>query len=422
MLKKAVSLVAIVAAVAIASPARAQNVQFAGFPEGPGMDILRTKCRTCHMPDRVKQKGRERDAWDALVHNMMNRGADITDTELPVLIDYLAKNWPPGNADESAPVSVMALRPMAAQATVEFQEWDLPTPNSHPHDPLAAADGSIWYTGQAANLLGRIDPKTGEVKEFKLKTPQSGPHGLTEDKQGNIWYTGNTKAHIGKLNPKTGEVTEYPMPDPAARDPHTPVFDQKGNLWFTVQSGNMIGRFNPTSGDLTLRTSPTPKSLPYGMAFNSKGIPFYVEFGTNKVAAIDPDKLVIREWTLPNADSRPRRMAIDSADVIWYTDYARGYLGRLDPKTGDVKEWASPAGPRSAPYGIAVINGDIWYSESGVTPNTIVRFEPSTERFQIWNIPSGGGVVSNVSVTKEGNLVIAESGVNKVAMVTISRD
>jgi virginiamycin B lyase len=33
-----------------------------------------------------------------------------------------------------------------------------------------------------------------------------------------------------KLNPSTGEITEYKMPDPAAKDPHTPVFDQHGAL------------------------------------------------------------------------------------------------------------------------------------------------------------------------------------------------
>jgi virginiamycin B lyase len=422
MVSKASFFLVAIAVLALgAAPAHAQNVQFAGYPEGPGMDILRTKCRVCHMPDRVKQKGREKDAWDALVHNMMDRGADISDVELPVLVDYLTKNWPPGNADEAAPVAVTAVRPMANQVTVNFKEWTVPTPNSHPHDPLAASDGSIWYTGQRANLLGRIDPKTGDIKEFKLKTPESGPHGLTEDKNGNIWYTGNLKAHIGKLNPKTGEITEYPMPDPAARDPHTAVFDQKGTLWFTLQGANMIGRFNPSNGDLALRNSPTSQSLPYGIAMSSKGVPFYVEFGANKVASIDPDKMVIREWTLPNAEARPRRLAVDANDVIWYSDYARGYLGRLDPKTGDVKEWASPGGTSSRPYGIAVINGDVWYSESGVMPNTLIRFEPGTERFQVWNIPSGGGVVRNVSVTRDGNLALAESGMNKVALVEISR-
>ena len=34
-----------------------------------------------------------------------------------------------------------------AQVAVSFMEWTVPTKGSHPHDPLAAADGSIWYTG-----------------------------------------------------------------------------------------------------------------------------------------------------------------------------------------------------------------------------------------------------------------------------------
>ena len=37
---------------------------------------------------------------------------------------------------------------------VSFKEWTVPTPRSFPHDPLAAADGAIWYTGQMASTLG----------------------------------------------------------------------------------------------------------------------------------------------------------------------------------------------------------------------------------------------------------------------------
>ncbi len=44
---------------------------------------------------------------------------------------------------------------------VQIQEYEVPTPMSRPHDALAP-DGSLWYTGQGANKLGRIDPKTGE--------------------------------------------------------------------------------------------------------------------------------------------------------------------------------------------------------------------------------------------------------------------
>src|SRR6267143_5883844 len=71
-----------------------------------------------------------------------------------------------------------------------IKEWPVPTPGSRPHDPRVARDGSIWWTGQLANKLGRLDPRTGEMKEYLLKTPRTGPHGLAEDREGNIWFTG----------------------------------------------------------------------------------------------------------------------------------------------------------------------------------------------------------------------------------------
>jgi len=396
--------------------ARAQDV----FPDGPGMDILRTKCRTCHMADRVTQvPGRGAEGWQTLVTSMMNRGATVTEDEMPVLVEYLAKNWP---VDRKLPtMNFTPLAPMAAHVKAEFTEWDVPIPAAQPYDPLEASDGSIWYSAQKANVLGRLDPKTGDTKEYKLKTPQSAPDGLAEDRDGNIWYTASSKGLIGKLNPKTGDVNEYAISDPAARDPHTLAVDQKGNLWFTIQQGNMIGRFVPATGDLKVLPAPTKNSLPYGIAVTAKGVPFYAAFGTNKLASIDPATMAIREWKLPDPGARPRRVAIDSDDNVWYTDYARGYIGRLDPMTGDVDEWAAPGGAKSQPNAIAAINDDIWFSESGSVPNELVRFEPSTERFQTWNIPSGGGVVENISVGKDGSLALAESGVNKIALVKISR-
>lgn len=83
------------------------------------------------------------------------------------------------------------------------------------------------------------------------------------------------------------------------------------------------------------------------------------------------------------------------------------------------KEWPSPGGPDSQPYGITVLHDVIWYSETGVRPNTLVRFDPRSEKFQSWAIPSGGGVVRNMMPTRDGGLVLAESGAGKLAMVHI---
>jgi len=112
-----------------------------------------------------------------------------------VVADYLAKNFP----EKPKPPAVI----IPGDVSVSIKEWVVPSLGSRPHDPLATPDGAIWWTGQWANVLGRLDPKTGVMKEFPLKTDKSGPHGLAADKDGNIWYTGNSAALVGKLDPKT---------------------------------------------------------------------------------------------------------------------------------------------------------------------------------------------------------------------------
>jgi len=190
-------------------------------------------------------------------------------------------------------------------------------------------------------------------------------------------------------------------------------------LFFTLQSSNMVGRINPANGEIKLVSPPTQRTNPYGMVVDSKATPWFVQFNINKISSINPTTMEIKEYNLPNADSRPRRLAITSDDVIYYSDYSRGYLGRFDTRTGAMKEWPSPGGPKSQPYGIVSIKDVIWYSESAVTPNTLVRFDPKIEKFQTWVIPSGGGVVRNMSVTADGGIAMACSGRNRVALVTI---
>jgi virginiamycin B lyase len=408
MTKKLNSLLIAAAALCTCVATRAQS----DVPD-KAKQMVDAQCNTCHPLAARVGTGYTPEGWKTVLRMMSNHGVHIEADQLAPVTEYLAKTYPvKGRPD--AMIVPGALK-------VDMKAWQAATPGSRPHDPMAARDGSLWYSGQMANVLGRVDPKTGTVKEFPLKTPNSGPHGLVEDKSGNIWYTGNTGALVGKLNPKTGEVTEYPMPDPQAKDPHTLIFDRAGILWFTVQNANMVGRLDPKSGAIKLLTPPTAKSRPYGMALDSQGHVFTVQFGTNSIASVDPQTLEIREYKLPDPAARPRRLTITSDDVVWYTDYSRGYLGRLDPASGQVKEWPSPSGPKSAPYGISQINGVIWYSESETQPNTVVRFDPKTEKFQSWAIPGGGNIVRNTDVTRDGAFVLANSLTNEVTLVKTAK-
>lgn len=74
------------------------------------------------------------------------------------------------------------------------------------------------------------------------------------------------------------------------------------------------------------------------------------------------------------------------------------------------------------PYGIAITpDGTVWYAETGVQPNTLVRFDPKTRQFSKTDIPSGGGVVRNMAATPDGKVYLACSGVNKVAIAEVVR-
>jgi virginiamycin B lyase len=383
------------------------------LPDGGAKKLVEDNCTICHNLRNVVNSNKSAEDWDNTVNMMMAAGAPITREQGRQIRDYLIASFPEKPRPKPAAIS--------GAVQVKFREWSLPTPGERPHDPLAMPDGSLWWSGQFANRLGRLDPKTGEMKEYPIPI-NGGPHGLINDKDGNIWYAGNWGGHIGELDVKTGEYKFFPMPDPKARDPHTPLFDKDGILWFSVQNGGFMGRLDPKTGDIKLFTPNGPSGQqPYALRFLSDGRqPWFSYWGSNKIATIDPDKLELKEYILPDPRTRIRRMGVTSDDMIWFGNWATGKLGRLDPKTGAVIEWDGPSGAQSQPYGMTVIDDKIWYVESNTRPNNLVRFDPKTERFQTWPIPNGGGIVRHMVPTRDGNIAMAMSGLNMVGIVEIA--
>lgn len=377
------------------------------LPDGPGRATVQAACTACHGLNLIPSAaGYDREGWHDLISTMVL----LDHAQMDAVSSYLAAHFPP--TSDRRPTLV------AGDVRIAFKEWVVPTLGQRPRDPLQLEDGTIWWAGMYGSLVGRLNPATSEMREFKL-VEDARPHSIINDAAGNIWYTGNGNATIGRLDPRTGEIRTYPMPDPAARDPHTPAFDTTGRLWFTLQNSNMIGRLDPSTGDIRLLTMPTPNARPYGIVIDSAGTLWVCYNGSNKIARIDASSMTVREFGTPTAETRIRRLALLSDDTIFYVDSARGYLGRLNPRTGEVKEWPSPSGRDSHPYAIAVVDDIVWYNESNQRPDTLVRFDPKTERFQSWAIPSGVGIIRNMRPTPDGNLVIHQSSSNRVGLVLI---
>ena len=64
-----------------------------GLPPGSGVAILEKSCTTCHGVVQVTSQHKSASQWRDTVNQMIGMGADISDADSPVLIDYLTKNF-----------------------------------------------------------------------------------------------------------------------------------------------------------------------------------------------------------------------------------------------------------------------------------------------------------------------------------------
>ncbi|MCC6889701.1 MAG: hypothetical protein IT536_14305 [Hyphomicrobiales bacterium] len=408
----ALAAAAALALVPLTVQAQAQSKGPPALPEGPGKDQVQAVCSGCHVTGLINTSlGYTRDHWQKLVATMI----DLTpspDTH-KVILDYLAANFPPNERRRPTLVS--------GNYDVKFTEWVMPSLGQRTRDPMQHPDGSIWYAGQYGNIIGRLDPRTGQAKEYPLP-PNAMPHTVQLDLQGIPWYSGNKNGTVGKIDPVTGQATVYKMPDPKS-DPHTLAFDKNGMLFFSFQHANLIGRINPKTGEIKVVSPPNPRSQPYDVHVAADGT-VWVSCNTRGCfLKVNPETMEVTEIPFPLGGST-RRFAIGPDGIIWFANSNRGGIGRYNPKTGEFKEWQSPSGPRSHPYGFVWLDGAIWYNESGMRPDPLVRFDPVTETFQSWPIPSGdiyAGILRNARTTREGNILIHQTATNRIIQVTPQR-
>ncbi len=380
-------------------------------PQGSARDLIEDICTTCHRSNMItRSSGYTREGWAELTSTMVDLSGN------PVLRDeivtYLAEHY--------APNDKRASKLVPGDMELSFKEWQVPTLGQRSRDPVEAADGTIWWAGQSGNLIGSINPTSGEMTEYPLPAGAM-PHSVTVGPDGDIWYTGNKNGTMGRLNPENGKIKVYPMPDSAARDPHTAVFDRRGILWFTLQQSNMVGRLDPETGAIRLVTMKTPRSRPYGIKVDADGALWVACNGSNCLVKVDPVTMDLTEVKLPTPATTVRRLDFAEDGIIWYVNSSQGRLGRYNPENGAIKEWPSPSGPKSHPYALVVVDGIVWYNESGKRPDALVRFDPKTEQFQSWAVPSGGiyaGIIRHMRPTRDGNLLIHQSSTNKIILVT----
>ncbi len=310
-----------------------------------------------------------------------------------------------------------ALLPKTGTLTnVVIREYDLPLPDSYPHDVGVDRNGLVWVADYENNYLQVLNPKTEEWKLYPYPIDDAGSHSVIEGEDGKIWIVLNKGNHIVSFDPVTEKFDLYPVPDPDKTPigprPHTHMFDSKGSLWYTEIVGNRVSRLDPKTGKITIIDLPTQPDLfedpfwlwPYGITIDSGDNVYYTKLGGNRVGRIDAETHEVKEFEMPVPYSGPRRLAVDAQDKLWIPAFTTGKLYRLDPDTGTFKEYDIPT-PNSAPYALFVDKekGQVWISESAA--NKIGIFDIETETFSEILLPSRYGYTRKIDQDPNTGLI-----------------
>jgi virginiamycin B lyase len=303
----------------------------------------------------------------------------------------------------------LSVPPSAFAAEATF--YQLP-PGAYPHDVAPAADGTVWYSGQAKGILGRFDPKTGSNEEIPLG-PGAAPHGVIVGPDGAPWVTEGGQNAIARIDPVTEAVKLFPLPkDTGYANLNTAAFDRNGVLWFTGQSG-IHGRVDPATGKVDVWRSPRGRGS-YGITATPGGDVWFASLAGDYIGKIDTATGAVTVVDPPRKHSGPRRIWSDSKGMLWVSFWTAGGVGRYDPATGSWKVWSMPKST-SGTYAVYVDDKDrVWATDWAA--NAIQRFDPETETFTTFPSDKRGASVRQM-LGRPGEAWGGESGNDRLVVI-----
>ncbi len=190
-------------------------------------------------------------------------------------------------------------RPTGRATRVIVTQYDLPRPDTVPHDMTIDSTGTPWFPDQSRMFIGKLDPRTGAATEHPLPPLPPGRVGGVADMQAdpddNVWFTMTVPeraSHFGfptMFDPDTEEITRVPIPsDGSGRfgDGSAQFLDlaPDGRLWmnsgvdfYRVDPGTMTAdlHLNATAPDPPGQAGPGLRHFVYQMSClrNSWGLP-----------------------------------------------------------------------------------------------------------------------------------------------------
>jgi streptogramin lyase len=277
----------------------------------------------------------------------------------------------------------------------------LPNTNSHvgPHSIQVAPDGRLWITLANGNRLAGFDPTSGE---WTIHTLDDGyyPHTLRFDARGRIWYTIAASNHVGLYDPASGESREIRLPTASFGQALTTRM-LPALLW--------IGRYVDLRGMASETEEVTTMPVPYGIDVAPDGGVWFSQLNEHRIGRVDPDDFSVEIVETPFP--APRRLRFDSKGTLWIPSFSDSLVASFDPQTRAFREWKLPLQDAlgETPYALHVDRRSdaVWIC--GTNSDSLIRFEPATERFTVYPLPTRVTYMREIDFDERGRVWTSNS-------------
>ncbi len=384
----------------------------ASVPGTPQQKRLISGCTNCHSVERIMTSTYDKEGFMQTIARMAtySNNSFHLKPQLRAVARDVVRFTPNGEADAAYLASInrsqgewtyplKALpRVQGAGTKVLITEFDLPRPDTQPHDVLVDGDGIVWYSDFGDQFLGRFDPKTLAITEYPVPLHRENyPKGaldLEEDAEGNLWLGLMFQAGVARFDKKSESMKTFPLPadiitetsQQAMVAPHGAHVD--GKVWMTETGSRGLRRLDLATGAFEYfdpyKDMEGPHSI-YSIMADDKNNLWFLDYAGEAIGMIDAKTAQTTLHQTPTPRSRPRRGRLDSEGRVWFAEFAAEHVGVLDTKTGEIKEWEVPGG-YFAPYdAMPDKEGKVW--TAGMNADRVLRLDPATGIFEEFPLP-----------------------------------
>ncbi len=372
-------------------------------------------CGNCHqIGDYRFRRDKSLPQWNSVLDRMVTFlppfHQETRDELYDAVLDTFGPNAPPFPAFELPPP------PSGDILRAVIYEYGLGDEFSRPgcHDLELGLDGVVY----ADAGVRWINPRTGERGVHPMN---GGAHSIERDPAGNMWITQADGDALAYLDVSTGEFRYFPLPvigEEQGSYPHTLRFDESGRIWFSTTRSNHLTVFDPAAEEFHYYPLPPADAAEVGLTIPTAygcdvapdGSIWYSQLHGQRIGRFTPGSDTIRDWRPPFYG--PRRLHAGADGIIWVPGYGSGVLGRFDPAIERWKVYDLPTGlpgpdgfgVSETPYALNVnrMNGEVWVT--GSNSDTLIRFEPKTEQFTAFPLPTRASYTREIEFDADNNI------------------